>query len=560
MAAGTLASDTAKSLGVGLRRARGARLALAPWAVALVVAVPLAVVYLIAHPPSGDLAAATYRSELFSRVGLTLWDNGWYGGHYLLGYSLFSPARGALVGERLLLVLSVVTAAGLFGLLIERVFSVKGARAAAVSFAFGLSVELLSGRVAYDIGVAVGLLALFALQRQRTAAALACALLTSLASPVAGAFLALAGLAYALAGDDRRWRGVALAAAALTPILVLAVVFTEGGWEPFSISAFWPGEVGVILLALLLGRMAGAPRATRMPSPRTLRTLTWGAWCYVAVMAGSYVLHTPVGSNSVRLGELLAAPLVVGLLWEHRRVALALLAPLLLCWQVETSLNDLVSVAGEASVNESYYAPLLSELHARADGMPLRVEVPTLGAHWESVYLPEHGPVLLARGWERQLDARYAPLFYGPRLTPDAYKAWLSENGVSYVALTDGRLDFSSAAEGRLVARGLPYLREVWSSAHWRLYAVRDATPLAQRPAKLTSVGADSFTLSAPRPGSYSVKVRFTPYWAIEQGHGCVGGAPGGWTEVDARHAGTIRIGIDFSLARVFDHAPRCHA
>ena len=31
--------------------------------------------YVIAAPPSTDLAAAAYRSNLFSRVGFTLWDN-----------------------------------------------------------------------------------------------------------------------------------------------------------------------------------------------------------------------------------------------------------------------------------------------------------------------------------------------------------------------------------------------------------------------------------------------------------------------------------------------------
>ncbi len=94
-----------------------------PWALALAVSAPLAVLYLILDPPSGDLAAATYRSELFARVGLTLWDNGWYGGHYLPGYSLLAPALGALVGNRLLLALCTVAAAGLFGLIAQRTFS-----------------------------------------------------------------------------------------------------------------------------------------------------------------------------------------------------------------------------------------------------------------------------------------------------------------------------------------------------------------------------------------------------------------------------------------------------
>ena len=45
------------------------------------------------------------------------------------------------------------------------------------------------------------------------------------------------------------------------------------------------------------------------------------------------------------------------------------------------------------------------------------------------------------------------------------------ENHVVYVALPDARLDYAGQAEGALIAHGLPYLREVWRSRHWRLYA-----------------------------------------------------------------------------------------
>ena len=58
----------------------------------------MAVTYLILAPSSPDLAAASYRSDLFSRVGFSLWDNSWYGGHHLPAYSLLAPALGALLG------------------------------------------------------------------------------------------------------------------------------------------------------------------------------------------------------------------------------------------------------------------------------------------------------------------------------------------------------------------------------------------------------------------------------------------------------------------------------
>ncbi len=75
-------------------------------------------------PPAADLAAATYRSDLFARVGFALRDNGWYAihGHYLPGYSLLSPELGALLGVRVPLALSALAASVLFGLIAERAF------------------------------------------------------------------------------------------------------------------------------------------------------------------------------------------------------------------------------------------------------------------------------------------------------------------------------------------------------------------------------------------------------------------------------------------------------
>jgi hypothetical protein len=550
MQGGALATESPRSLRAELtgESRRGWPLVFAPGVAALAVSVPLAVAYVLLAPSSGDLAAATYRGDLFARAGFTLWDNGWYGGHYLPGYSLLAPALASLMGERALLAMSVVIASGLFGVIAQRSFSSSGARAAGASFALGISVGLLSGRVAYGLGIALALLAVLVLIRGWTAAALVLAMLTSVASPVAGAFLALAGLAHALTvapGSShgrgawrRRRRGLALAGAALAPTLVLALAFPEGGWQPFAPSLFWPVLAGVMLMALLLRRANGL-----LPSD-SRRMLTVGACLYALALAGAFLLRTPVGSNAERLGALLAAPLAVGVLWERRRLALALLAPALLYWQLQASVSDFATVAGNPSVNASYYAPLVAELQSLAHGRPLRVEVPMTEAHWESVYLPEHPPILLARGWERQLDTRYDGLFYRSTLAAPAYRSWLDQNAVSYVALPDVPLDSAGEQEQRLIATRPPYLAEVWHSNHWRLFAVRGATPLAQPPALLSGVGPDSFTLFAPRPGAFTVRVRFTPYWTVQRGPGSVHSAPDGWTEVDVRRAGVLRVDI----------------
>ena len=523
------------------RRREHAALLVGTFAAAL-----FAAAYLIAAPPSADLAAATYRAQTFSRAGLVLWDNAWYGGHDLLAYSVLAPALSALLGARMLIALSAVIAAALFATIAEALFTSRAALLASVWFAVGLGAELLAGRVPYVLGLTFGLASLLAFQRKHLWAAVVLACASSLASPLAGGFLALAALAIAFA--DRR--AVALAASALAPIALFAVAFPEGGYEPFAASAFWPEFAGLALLAIAV--------------PRGWRMLRAGVVLYLMLELGAYVLHTPVGGNAERLGALFAGPLMAGALWERRRALLIVLAPLLLYWQVATPLGDLVKVSSDASVPAAYYRPLAAEVGRLSAGVPVRVEIPMTGAHWESSLVEAAASrrgygIVLARGWERQLDTRYATLFYRSSVGAAAYRAWLEEDAVSYVALPNVRLDESALAEATLIRRGLPYLREVWRNPDWRLFAVLGARPLAATPAQMTSVGVDSFALHAPAAGAYVVRLRFSPYWKLSAGRGCVREASGGWTTVQARSAGAIRVGIAFSLARIFEHGARCN-
>jgi len=510
----------------------------------------LAVVYVIVAPQSPDLAAASYRSSLFSSAGFTLWDNSWYGGHHLLAYSVLAPALGALIGPQPLAAISMVLATALFALLIDGRFPARATTIAAFFFALGASVSLLSSRVPFDLGLAIGLGALLLAQRDRRLAALAMSVLTALASPVAGAFLALAFLAWALAGPRRAWP-VALALAALAPVALLTLAFPEGGAQPFAASAFYPALVGVLVVGALI--------------PSEQRVLRIGAALYAVALAGSYVLPTAVGGNADRLGALTAGPvaaLVLAGVSRSRGRALVVLAPFLFYWQANAPVADFASTQSNPSVNAFFYAPLVGELRALGVGYgarPVRIEAVMTADHWEARYLAPY--VMLARGWERQLDTYRNGLFYeeSKPLSAARYRAWLSQNAISYVALPDAPLDYSARAEARLLRMARPpYLREVWRSAHWRLFAVLGASALAQPPSLLTSASSDSLTLYAPRAGSYTVRVHFTPYWALASGDGCVARAPGDWTELEAHSAGSFHVVIRFSLARVLSDSPRC--
>jgi hypothetical protein len=177
----------------------------------MAVAAVLAIVYLILEPPSADLAAQTFRSDLFGAHGFLLWSNDWYGGHYLPGYSVLFPALGAAVGPRLVGALAAVAAAGLFGALARHAHGDR-ARLATLWFGAGTATMLFSGRLTFALGIAVGLGALLALQRRRPLLAAVLAVLTACASPIAGLFAGLAGVAVMLAGDRRGGALVALGA------------------------------------------------------------------------------------------------------------------------------------------------------------------------------------------------------------------------------------------------------------------------------------------------------------------------------------------------------------
>src|SRR4051812_46513096 len=160
-------------------RPRGALRRVRP---AIAIAALIAAAYLVVAPESADLAAQLYRAELFDRHGWLLWDNAWYGGHPLPGYSVLFPPLGALIGVRLTGALSAVAAAALFAALVRDAFPARRAGLGAAAFAALVAAQLLTGRMTFLLGVALGLGALLAYRRHRTAHAIALAALTTLAS------------------------------------------------------------------------------------------------------------------------------------------------------------------------------------------------------------------------------------------------------------------------------------------------------------------------------------------------------------------------------------------
>lgn len=501
------------------------------WLAWLAVFLPVtfaAVAYMTLRPPSVDLAAQLFRVELFASDGFLAWNNYWYGGHYLLGYSLLFPPLGAALGASVAGGLAAVVATALFGLLARRHYGSR-AHLATLWFGAGMIATLLSGRLTFALGVAIGLAALVALDRRRPWLAAPLAAATSFASPVAGFFLVLIGAALALTGD--RSRSAALALPAAAPVAAMALAFGSTGSEPYVLSSL-AGTVAVglgVLLAL----------------PRRERLLRAGAGLYLVAVACAFAIPNALGGNIARLSCLLAGPLVVlALNGPRRRLLLALLAIPLLYWQWQGAIRDVSRAAGDPSVQREFYTPLLAELQERSGGAPVRIEVPSTLDRWEVYYMSPK--FLLARGWERQQETADSQLFKS-RLSLASYRQWLLAHGVTYVALPDVTLDYLAQREAALIRQGLPYLDPIWANDDWRLFAVRGATGLVDAPARLSAVGADWFDLRSPRAGSFLLRIHFSPYWAVSGGEGICLRERGQWTLVELSRPGSFRVETNLS-------------
>lgn len=525
--------------------ARSRAASLASWLTpALLLACVLVGAWLLVDPRSPDLAAQSYRETLFQRYGFTLWDDNWYAGHHLPGYSLLFPWLALALGMRVVGALGVLVSTLVF----ERIaVSVYGPRArwGAVCFAVAAAGDLWIGRLTFALGVSFAMLAVLAVLRRRPWLAAVLTAVCAATSPVAGLLLALAGASYTIA--TRRLLA-SLVLPAVLVVLALQELFPEGGWEPFALSSIL-ANVAVVLAFLFA-------------LPREQRVLRIGGLVYLAAVLVS-IVPAPMGSNIDRYAVLLAGPLLVcalardGLASNRRPLILTLAAAAgIMVWTGWGPVRESAGVSGDPSTSAAYYRPLERFL-AGHGGSLVRVEIPFTHSHWEAALLaPDHS---LARGWERQLDTRYDGIFFSEEnLTPSSYAKWLREEAVGYVALPDVRLDGSSDQEAALIRRGQPFLREVLRTAHWRVFAVLGSAPLASAPATLTELGHDSFTLRFARAGRSLVRVRYTRYWTPSGVAACVSQGNGGWTAVDARSAGVVRVSTRFSLGRALGLASGC--
>jgi hypothetical protein len=517
------------------------------------VAGALAGVLLTFVPLSGDAPSHLFQTWLYRHGGFQLWNNLWYAGRYeFVSYSVLYYPLAALTGELPVLVVSAAALAASFAAVCRREWG-GAARGPAIAFACTTPfVSIVAGSYPFTAGAACAALALLALQR-RHRLLFAVAVVGALGfSPLAFAVL-LALLAGLLLGHPqptlaarRHWTALAVVVIVLLAGVLAQRAFPSGGIYPYN-----PTDAVVVVLFSL----AGLYVTGRSPRARALRTLFVA---YLILNLVAFLFKSPVGSNATRLFAVAGAPLLWLAANVSRQRSRAVVLPLLAATaalQMGPWIRDAYSAWGNPAASAGYWRPAVQYLRRQGDDQH-RVEAVATWGHWEAYYLARAG-FPLARGWFRQDDFPENRVLYDHHLTATAYDHWLRLLGVRFVVLPDTTLDYSSAAEARLLRSGRSGLELVSASRHLRIYELPGAAPIVSAPAGadavLIQLGSSEIEFSASAPGRYLVRVRYTPYWKPAGPPACVSSGPDGMTEVRTPAAGIVDLHLAPSLTTVAD-------
>ncbi len=471
-----------------------------------------------------DWPAQLFRVELFDQSGFTVWNPYWYAGHHTPAYSVLFPPIADFVGIGTIAIVSTVASIVLFGRL-ARAHLASGATPMLAVFCVGMLANLAIGRLPFALGAAFALAALVAHDHRRPVVATIAAVLASLSSPLAGAFLALAVAAWAgTEMRERARRAAPIALGALIPVLLFFAVFPQGGWFPYRGDEF----LGTLALA----------GAIYLLAPREWREIRVGAVLVMVSAVPLFVIPNAIGGNLVRLVAILGIPIAAAVLWARWRWLVLLVVPLTI-WQIGPAASA-VRAPAEPSADAAYYEPMVDALTEITGGLPIRIEIPFTAAHWEAAYAGPH--LMLARGWERQLDREHNAELYADDLGHAAYRGWLLDNAVSYVALPNVELDPGSVREAELILERPDYLRFAWSDANWRVFEVVDPAPLMSPAGYLTRVEPDEIQLYVPEAGTYQLRFQYSGHLSVSEGLGCVSETADGWTQLDLTRAGYVRL------------------
>ena len=503
-------------------------------------------------PPGTDFASHVYQQVLFLRNGFTLWDNYWYAGRYsFVDYSLLYYPLAALLGIRLLAVATVSIAALGFAVVAARQWGPL-ARWSSRSFAVVWAGFVISAGFPFALGVALALLALWALQAGHRWRFAALTLLTLAASPLALVLLVvvLAGIALARRSTPRE--AVVPATSVVTAVAIevlLLRLFPGTGRYPFSTVE------AVVALAFCALAMACT---WQVESARVLRFVFA---TYAIAIAAAYLVPSGLGENIARL-RYLALPLALLIFalrrWRPLPLASAVVV-LALAWNATPLAEALTHSEADVTAHATVWRAPLAYLHEHLQP-GYRVEAVDTTGHWPAFYLAESG-IPLVRGWFRQDDFPFDSILYH-HLIPAAYRQWLRNLGVAYVVLTRSPPDYSSRQEEALVRSGRAGLHRVWTSRQIAIYTVPRPRPMITGPGrpKVLALRESRVVVRVARGGTYRLALRWSPYWHASTG--CLAGTHDGMLQLRTRMAATVRIAFDVDAGSLLDTlagaAPTC--
>ncbi len=468
------------------------------WAYALALGVAIAAVYLVWAPATPDYAAQTAWATLVHQAGAVPVFGRWFGGVSVGSYSLLVPV---LTGALSVRIVGAAAAVVSLALVVPLVRGSRNQRLAVTVFAICTTANLLSGRVTFAVGVAIGVVALAVVARGWIVAAGLLAVCTYAASPVAGVLLLIPVGAMVI--NDRSQRSASLAA--VSGVLAAAALshwlFPLPGYEPFN--------RGLMLTCLVIQLgIAAAPVSRRLRIAALLGAL---------LIVATYLVHTPLGGNVARLSVILMPAAAAAELATRRMTAYAI-ASVLLIYPIAQATGD-VATSRDQSARPSFATGLERQLANYPIAQTQRIEVVDAINHWGSVRLAGAG-FSIARGWLTQVDEVRNPEFYNNApLTAKSYRVFLDQTASGYVAVErSAPLDSGSQAEAGLISRGLPYLTEVWSDPDWKLYRVSAPTPLATGVASVVRTTNTGLILDAKSPGRVELDINWSPYLTVTGG------------------------------------------
>lgn len=517
---------------------------------ATALAASLAAILLWAAPPGVDWAAHAYQRTFLIQHGFAVWNTYWYAGRSsFVTYSLLYYPLAALLGIRMLALVSIAVSALAFSMIVLRQWGPMS-RLSSRSFAVLWAGLVFSAAFPFALAVSFALLSIWALQEGRRGRFAFCAVLTLAASPLAFAFLALVLGGLALDRRSLRHAGVQLAVVVggVTAELVVYRLFGEDGRFPFRLLELIPA---LIFCALGLAVTRNVPAA---------RPLLGLFWLYLVAVLVTYAVPSSVGSNIERI-RYAAVPIALIAVGLRRYRPLWLTVPALVLaaiWNLTPIWSSYARASNDPEASPAYWQPALTYLKAHSSPS-FRVEVVDTAEHWQAAYLPDAG-IPIVRGWYRQNDFPQNEILYDKSLSARSYQTWLRRMAVRYVVLTDAPVDYSARLEARLLESGRSGLRIVERLPHQTVFEVPNATPLitGPAPASVLWLWPSRLVAEVGAPGSYKVRVRWSPYWRTPAG--CVSRTSDGYTRVAVPRAGYVQLsftlGVTSGLQALAGDAP----